>query len=604
MHHHIEEGMAPLQAAYKASSEIGMAIIAMTITLAAVYAPIGFTQGLTGDVFREFAFTLAGAVIISGFVALTLSPMMCGRILQKTQGNRYTHWLDASMENLKQRYMRFLTSMLRIRFIVVLGVIGIAVLGAWMYTGLRTELAPTEDTGTVMTVIVAPSGSSVNYTDKQVRVVERIFEQLPEKNAYVAIAGSSGSSSQGISFLALNSWDNRERSQKEIIQEITPKLWANPGALLIPQSLPPLPSSGNSPLQFVVQIMGTYEELRRVMNQIEADIQKNNPNIVGVQVDLKIDTAQIDLFVDRNLASDLGVDMAEISNALGILLAGRAITNFDVEGNSYDVKVQTVDDLRKNPEQINQLYVRSHQSNMMIPLSSLVSFKEVTGTETLTHFNRLRAATLTANLAPGYTQGDAVAYMQQLADTVLPENAKYTWSGQTKDFIESSGAMVGTVILALLFIYLVLAAQFESFRDPLIIMLTVPFSIVGAVLLLQLTGGTNNLYTQIGFVTLIGLITKHGILITEFANQLQRQGQTLQEAVIHAAGTRLRPILMTTGAMVLGAIPLALASGAGAYARQQLGWVIVGGMSVGTIFSLLVVPVAYTYLSKQKETSE
>jgi len=598
VHRHIEEGMSPLQAAFQGSREIGFAIIAMTITLAAVYAPIGFTTGLTGDVFREFAFTLAGAVIISGFVALTLSPMMCGRILQAGHSNIYTRWLNKSMDRLKNRYMEFLRRMLQWRLQLIGGIVIVALLGVWLFTSLKSELAPTEDTGTVIGIIVGPSAASLNYIDKQINVVEKIFSSLPESKAYVAIGGSP-SSSQGFSFLALKGWHERDRSQQEIIQKITPFMLGNPGAFLIPQSIPPLPTSGNSPIQFVVQIMGDYTQLRELMTDIESDIAQNNTGLTGVQVDLKFEAPQLDLFINRDLAAAMGVELSEINNALGILFAGRHITDFDTSGNSYDVKVQVRDSGRKNADQINDVYVRSDDGHM-IPLSSLVVVQQKVGTETLSHYDRLRSATLTANLAPGYTQGEAVAYMEDLAKRMLNDSTKYSWTGQTKDFIESSGAMIGTTILALLFIYLALSAQFESFRDPLIIMLTVPFSIVGAVLLLKLTGGTNNLYTQIGFVTLIGLITKHGILITEFANQLRAEGMELVDAVVHSAGTRLRPILMTTGAMVLGAIPLALASGAGAYARQQLGWVIVGGMSFGTLFSLLIVPIAYSYLASKK----
>jgi len=594
VHRHMEEGMSAMQAAFKGSREIGFAIVAMTITLAAVYAPIGFTTGLTGDVFREFAFTLAGAVIISGFVALTLSPMMCARVLQTGHDNRYTRWLDATMERLKNRYMHLLKMLLQIRLRVVAGIVAVALLGLWLFTSLESELAPTEDTGTIIGIIAGPSSANLNYMDNQIKVMEQIFENIPESRAYVAIGGSPVTS-QGFAFLSLSDWDERSRSQQEIIAQIAPNMLGNPGAYLIPESIPPLPTADNSPLQFVVQMMGTYDELRALMTVVEEEIAEDNPGIINVQVDLKMDAAQLDLVVNRELAADLGVELSEINNAIGILFAGRHITDFDSGSNSYDVKVQLPVDLRKNAEQLNQIYVRS-TSGQVIPLSNLVNMQPIVGTESLSHYNRLRSATLTANLAPGYT----VAYMDDLGLRLLGDSAKYTWTGQTKDFIESSGAMVGTTILALLFIYLVLAAQFESFRDPLIIMLTVPFSIVGAALLLKLTGGTNNLYTQIGFVTLIGLITKHGILITEFANQLRAQGMELRDAVIYAAGTRLRPILMTTGAMVLGAIPLALATGAGAYARQQLGWVIVGGMSFGTLFSLLVVPIAYTYLASKK----
>lgn len=600
IHRHIENGLSPLKAAFKGSREIGFAIIAMTITLAAVYAPIGFMTGLTGDVFKEFAFTLAGAVIISGFVALTLSPMMCSKLLTSHQGeNAYTRWVEKTLSRLTSAYEQFLRRMLNYRGRVVIGSVLLALLGTYMLVQLKQELAPLEDSGTIFSFVIAPTGANLDYLDKQLKQLETIYTEIPEQNAFVAIGGRP-IESRGLAFLTLDKWENRDRTQAEIIKSIFPKMSAIPGALVIPQSNPPLPSTGNSPIEFVIQTNGSYTELRDLTDQIQDEIAKNNPNLQGVQVDLRLNMPQYRVYINKPLAADLKVDVTEVNNILSILLAGATITEFEFGTESYDVKIQAPQHLRKNIEQINDYYVRS-DTGAMIPLGSLVSIKETVGAEELSHFNRLRSATLTAELTNGYTQGEAVEYLQTLAQQLLPESAKHAWGGQTKDFLEASGAMVGTIILALIFIYLVLAAQFESFRDPLTIMLTVPFSIIGAVIVLHMVGGTNNLYTQIGFVTLIGLITKHGILITEFANQLQAQGKSIIESVVESACQRLRPILMTTGAMVLGAIPLALASGAGAYARSQLGWTIVGGMTFGTIFSLLVVPVAYTYLAKPRK---
>jgi multidrug efflux pump len=598
IHRHIEEGMSPLAAAFKGSREIGFAIVAMTITLAAVYAPIGFTPGIIGDVFREFAFTLAAAVIVSGFVALTLSPMMCSRVLTAHSHNWYTQWLDKTFEDLKMRYRDFLNKVLVKRAFVLVIIGAIAFAGFWQLSKLRKELAPVEDRGTIIGMIVGPSGATVPYLFPQLVKLEQIFDSVPEKETYVAFIGYPTSNS-GISFFALKEWSKRDRSQSEIVSEIQPKMWNIPGALVIPREIPAIGGGGNFPIDFVVQITGTYAELMEIMNALQGELAKN-PSLLGVQVDLKMDSPQLKIQVNRDAMADLQIDMSAVTEALSIMMAGRNITDFEVGGESYEVKVQTPTDYRRNPEQINNIYVKTRKG-IEVPLSSVVTVRSIIGADSLPHYNRLRAAHLTANLAPGYTQGDAVNYIQAVAERVLKDNAKYTWAGQTKDFLESSGAMRSTILLALIFIYLVLAAQFESFRDPLVILLTVPFSVVGAAFLLRWTGGTLNIYTQIGLVTLIGLITKHGIMITEFANQLQEQGVDFYDAIVESAVTRLRPILMTTGAMVLGAIPLAIASGAGAYSRQQIGAVIVGGMSVGTVFSLIVVPVAYTLIAKVRK---
>ncbi len=335
------------------------------------------------------------------------------------------------------------------------------------------------------------------------------------------------------------------------------------------------------------------------MENLVTQLQKY-PGLNSIESSLKMDSQQIAVSIDRELAANLKISLEDINDTINIMVAGRNITNFDMSGESYEVMVQMPEKDRQAPYQLQSVYVRAGDGTM-VPLSSLVTAKSVVKADSLPHYNRLRSATLTANLNPGYSMGDAVEYIAALAPQVLPESAKYSWEGLTRDYVNSSGEMVFTVILALIFIYLALSAQFESFADPLVIMLTVPFSILGAVLLLHITGGTNNLYTQIGFVTLIGLITKHGILITEFANTLQREGKVFYEAIVEASVLRIRPILMTTGATALGALPLALASGAGAVSRQQMGWVIVGGMVIGTIFSLLVIPVAYSYLSRKNQ---
>lgn len=597
IYRHIEAGMTPLAAAMKGSGEITFAIIAMTITLAAVYAPIGFTEGFTGDIFREFAFTLAGAVIISGFVALTLTPMMCAYILKPVQEESpYAKKLEAFFQALDRGYQTFLSAMLHRRKWVVILFFVLGGLGTGLFMSLRMELAPIEDTGVIIAMGNAPTGSSFRYTDDQMRNLEKIMSTVPEHANIVAITGAGGPS-KGMAFMSLVDWDNRSRSQTEILGGVFPQLFGIPGARFFAFELPPINGggSGSNPVDLVVQLSGSYGELHDVMDKLKAAVEKTGA-FTSIESDLKMDSQQIDIKFDRELAANLGIRLSDIYDALSILFAGRHITDYEAAGENYEVVVQMAEDLRTDPDSLNDVFVRA-PGGEMVPLGALITIENVVKPESLGHYNRLRAARLTANLAPGVSIGEAVERLDAITQNTLPVNAKSSWTGFTKSFIESSGAMKTTIMLALVFIYLVLAAQFESFRDPLIIMLTVPFSIIGAALLLKLTGGSNNIYTQIGFVTLIGLITKHGILIVEFANALREEGLDKFEAVTKAAVTRLRPILMTTGSMVLGAMPLAFATGAGAVARSQMGWVIVGGMIFGTLFSLLIVPIAYTIIT-------
>lgn len=599
VYRYIEEGMTPLDAAIKGSGEITFAILAMTVTLAAVYAPIGFTQGFTGDIFREFAFTLAGAVVVSGFVALTLSPMMCAYTLKPANAsNAYVQKLEIFFEQLNNRYHHFLSNMLKKRKRVVVLFVILGALGVGLFMSLKSELAPIEDTGVILSMVSAPTGSSFRYTEDQIKKLETILRSIPEHKNVVAITGT-GAPSSGMAFTSLVDWSERDRGQTEILGTVLPRMFKIPGARVFAFELPPINGgkSGNSSIDMVVQLSGSYQELYAIMDRLKEAVEKTGM-LVSVQSDLKMDSQQIEVGFDRELASNLGISVADIYDALSILFAGRHITDYEAAGENYEVVVQLAEDLRTDPDRLNDVFVRA-PGGQMVPLGSLITIKNIVKPEALGHFNRLRAARLTANLAPGVSLGDAVERLSKITDQTLPPNAKYDWTGFTQSYIESSGAMYTTIVLALVFIYLVLAAQFESFRDPLIIMLTVPFSIIGAALLLKLTGGSNNIYTQIGFVTLIGLITKHGILIVEFANGLRAQGLDKYEAVTRAAVIRLRPILMTTGSMILGALPLALATGAGAVSRSQIGWVIVGGMLLGTVFSLLVVPIAYTYMQKQ-----
>jgi multidrug efflux pump len=407
--------------------------------------------------------------------------------------------------------------------------------------------------------------------------------------------------SQGISFVGLTDWQKRKRSAGEVVKELFPKFMGIPGVLAFPVQPPSLGQSPRErPINFVVVTSATYPELLETTNAILAEVAKN-PGLTNVDTDLKLNKPELSVNVNREKSSDTGVEIETVGRTLETMLGGRQVTRFKQDGEQYDVIVQLADAERTRPSDIRDIFVRGKDGSM-IPLDSLISVAETLSPRELNHFGQRRAVTITANLAPGYTMGEALSFMEQTADHILTPGYAIDYAGQSREFKTSSSSLAITFVLALAFIYLVLAAQFESFRDPFIIMLTVPLSMTGALGALWLTGGTLNVYSQIGLVTLVGLITKHGILIVEFANQLQEKGQHVKQAVIEASELRLRPILMTTGAMVLGAIPLALATGAGAESRQQIGWVIVGGLLLGTFFTLFVVPTVYSLLARRKKS--
>ncbi len=601
IYRHVEEGKSPREAAFIGSREIGFAIIAMTLTLVAVYVPIGFMAGTTGRLFTEFAWTLAGAVLVSGFVALTLTPMMASKLLRSGEKHgRIYYAIEWFLRGMTDGYRRSLRFALRARPLIIL--IGLAVAGSsyFLFNSLKSELAPYEDQGTIVTFFVAPEGATVEYTDRYARQLEEIFANTPDVDRYFVVTGFP-SVTQGVSFVKMPPWSERERSQFDIAQELRPQLFSVPGILAFPGNPPPLGQSArDKPISFVIQTSQSYEKLQELVDAMMAKASEY-PGFNNLESDLTLNTPQITVEVDREKAADAGVEIETLGRTLETMLGGRQVTRFKRDGEQYDVIVQVAGVDRSNPDDLRRIYVRGSGgpggSDTMIPLSNLIEVRETVAPKELNHFNQLRAATLTSHLAPGYTVADGLAFLEQTAQEVLQGQAQIDYSGQSREFKEASADIYLTFLLALAFIYLVLAAQFESFRDPIIIMLTVPLSMTGALLALWWSGGTLNIYSQVGLVTLIGLITKHGILIVEFANQIRAAGKEMAEAVIEASTLRLRPILMTTGAMVLGALPLAIATGAGAESRQDIGWVIVGGLLVGTFFTLFVIPVVYTYIA-------
>jgi multidrug efflux pump len=599
IYRHIEEGVPRVQAALQGAKEIGFAVVAMTLTLAAVYAPVAFMTGRTGKLFIEFALTLAGAVLVSGFVALTLSPMMCSVLLKHEEKHgkaflaieRFLNWLNDG-------YKAVLTAALNRRWLVMVGFFVVAGSCGLLLKALKSELAPIEDRGVILGVFTGPDGATLDYTEKYARELEVIYSQTKDVERFFVVAGNP-TVSQGISFVGLTDWAARDRRSPEIAKELFPKFAAIPGVLAFPVTPPSLGQSPRErPINFVIATSASYAELDEVTNQFLAELRKN-PGLTNVDTDLKLNKPELSVVVRRDKAADIGVPVETIGRTLETLLGGRQVTRFKRDGEQYDVIVQVADVERSNPDDIRDIYVRGRDGSM-IALDNLVDLDETVAPRELNHFGQRRAVTITANLAPNYTMGEALNYLDGLAVEMLKPGYAADYNGQSREFRQSSSSLAITFVLALAFIYLVLAAQFESFRDPFIIMLTVPLSMAGALLALWLTGGTLNVYSQIGLVTLVGLITKHGILIVEFANQLQEKGRELKESVIESATLRLRPILMTTGAMVLGALPLAMASGAGAESRQQIGWVIVGGLLLGTFFTLFVVPTVYTLLAAKK----
>ena len=602
IYRHIEEGMPRRQAALQGAKEIGFAVVAMTLTLAAVYAPVAFMTGRTGKLFIEFALTLAGAVLVSGFVALTLSPMMCSILLKHddTHGKAFM-MIEGFLNWLNTGYKKVLAASLNRRWMVLVGFLVVAASCGVLLKALKSELAPIEDRGIIFGMFIAPEGATLNYTEKYAREIEGIYSQTKDVERYFVVAGNP-TVSQGISVLGLNDWALRKRNSLAIAKELFPRFGQIPGVMAFPITPPSLGQSARErPVNYVIVTSASYEELQKVTGQFLGELAKNT-GLQNIDTDLKLNKPELSVDVDRNKAADMGVPVETIGRTLETFLGGRQVTRFKRDGEQYDVIVQVADVERRNPDDIHDIYVRGRDGSM-ISLENLVSVRETISPRELNHFGQRRAVTITANLSPGYTLGEALTYMDGVANQILKPGYAIDYNGQSREFRQSSSSLALTFGLALAFIYLVLAAQFESFRDPFIIMLTVPLSMAGALLALWLANGTLNVYSQIGLVTLVGLITKHGILIVEFANQLQERGLSIKEAVIESAFLRLRPILMTTGAMVLGAVPLALATGAGAESRQQIGWVIVGGLLLGTFFTLFVVPTVYSLLAAKKEVA-
>lgn len=600
IHRHIEEGFRPIQAAFMGMKEIYGAVVAMTITLAAVFAPLAFTGGLTGSLFREFAVTLAGAVIISGIVAVTITPMMSARLLQKGNHSRFQIAVDRAFDRLAGWYERRVNGSLDYRAITILMVVVLAGLTGYLFTKTSTELAPEEDSGALFAFVNAPPYATSEYTRTYIDQMRELTKDLPELSANFSIVGFGGATNSGIALWAFKDWSERDRSQAELQADLQGKISAVAGVQAFVFAPPSLPGAGGGlPISVILQSTGPSDRIFEVAEEIKAAAQASGRFIV-VQNSLSYNSTQITLKIDRERAAALNLPAREIGTTLGLLVGGGAVAQFDRDSNSYDVIMQVPEEYRNNPERLTDFFIRS-ASGQMVPLSAVVTVETKVAPSAIEQFNQLNSTTISALPIPGVSTGDALQVIVDEAEKVMPDGFFIDYSGQSRLEVTEGNTILLAFGLAVVVIYLVLAAQFESFRDPLIIMMSVPLSIFGAIVPLNLGLGTLNIYTQVGLITLIGLITKHGILLVEFANQARRErGLSAREAIVAAAKTRLRPILMTTAAMALGVIPLIIADGAGAAARYSVGLVIFSGITIGTMFTLFVVPAFYTLISRKE----
>ncbi|UCI20766.1 efflux RND transporter permease subunit [Mesorhizobium sp. B2-1-8] len=600
IHRHMEEdNMPPMQAAFSGMREIASAIVAMTMTLAAVFAPLAFTGGLTGALFREFAVTLAGSVVLSGVIAITITPMMSARLLKPGNAGRFQRIVDGTFSRVEHVYERAVTGSLNYRPLTLLIVLALVGVTGFMFTKTSTELAPEEDQGFLLSLVTAPRYATSDYTETYVNQILGLVKNIPETRAQFSAVAFGGTTNSAFVGFAFKDWAERKRNSKQLQADITARIAKVAGVQAFVFAPPTLPGSGGGlPISMVVRSIGdsaqVYEEAEKIKNKAQA-----SGRFIVVQNSMAYDAPQVTVTIDRDRAAALNLPIADIGRTLTLLVGGAEVAQFDRDSNSYDIIPQVPQEFRDNPEKLGEYFVRS-VTGEMVPLSAVVKISTNASPAAIEQFNQLNSSTISALPLPGVTTGDGLKVLEDIARESLPDTFFIDYSGQSRQEKEQGNTILIAFGAAVIVIYLVLAAQFESFRDPLIIMMAVPLSIFGAIVPLNLGLGTLNIYTQVGLITLIGLITKHGILLVEFANQ-QREihGMRRRDAIIASAKVRLRPILMTTAAMALGVVPLIVSSGAGAAARYSMGLVIFTGILVGTMFTLFVVPMFYTFIASK-----
>ena len=612
VYRHLEMGKTRRRAALDGSHEIGFAIMATTISLVAVFVPVAFLQGTVGRLFNEFGITLAVAVLLSGFVALSLTPMLTSRMLKPLHGGSDT-WasrtFDAFFGWLNRFYDRTLRAALRHRGRVIGVAFFLIVIAGAAFFFMRRELVPTEDRGIAFGIVLAPEGSTLAYTDRYMRQIESILLRLPERRGLFTATGlgfgGPGQVTNGFIFVNLKPRHERHKSQQQIVQELFPQLFSIPGVLAFVINPPSLGGGfSSSPVEYVLEA-DSYEDLqkatRTMMAKAGTDLtigKKPNvfPYLINLDTDLKLNKPQLEILIDRDRAASLGVSVTDIGTTLETLLGGREVTDFKRGSKQYHVIAQVPAAGRATPDVIEEIYVRGKQG--LVQLANVVKVRETVAPKELNHYNRVRSATISANLIPVVSLGQALDGLDKISREQLPPTVRHELAGQSKEFRESSNSLYFLFLLAVVFIYLVLAAQFESFIHPLTILLSVPLAVVGALISLFVFQQSMNIFSQIGLIMLIGLVTKNSILIVEYANQLRARGREVTEAVVEAAKIRLRPILMTSFATVFGILPIAIGFGAGAESRRPLGIAVVGGLIFSTFLTLLLVPSVYTLLAR------
>ena len=597
----IDLGETPLVASALGTRQVTFAVIATSLTLIAVFVPLSFMQGQVGRLFTEFGFVLAIAVVISTFVALSLCPMLCSKWLKPNAGgNAVGRWIHNSLDSLGQGYRRILGAALQAPLVVLTVAVIFGGASYWLFQSLPKELAPTEDRGVFFISVSAPQGATTSYTDSETSKIEDLLQPLLDDGTaerIFAIVGRRNTPNRSFVVVRLAGWAERERDVQTISRSLIPELGKINGVRAFAITPSGLGLRGSrTPLRLVVG--GPDYESVQAWAETLVEAAEQNPGLRDIDINFEQNQPQFDVVLDRERADDLGISAETIARTLQTMLASREITSYVDRGREYAVILQAKDEDRQTPTDLANIFLRTGDGDQLVPLGALVTTKERAASPTLNRFDRLPSVTISGSLNEGYDLGSAIAFMQDAAAETLPDGAKLGYSGQTAQYLETSGSVALTFALALLIVYLVLAAQFESFIHPIIIMLSLPLAASGALFALWLSGASLNIYSEVGLILLVGLMAKNGILIVEFANQLRDEGMQVRDAVLEASVIRLRPIVMTVLSTMLGAIPLALATGAGAESRAAIGFVIIGGLGIASLLTLIVTPVLYDLLAR------
>jgi multidrug efflux pump len=618
IYRYIEEGDSPKEAALKGTREIGFAVIATTFVLVAVFVPVAFMTGATGRLFSEFALVVASSVLISGFVSLTLAPTLSSKLLKRNihaqQASRipiiqpFLDGFEAIFERIRLGYDKALDWAMQFKKTVVASVLIVLLLSGGCYMLLQKEFLPTEDRSNIFTIISSAEGSTLDYTDLAVRQAEAIYAKLPEVARYFSVIALSaegvGQVNSGFMFVSLKPKEERARKQQDIVTSIFPQMMMIPQAFVFPISPPSGPSRGfGKPIQLVLKSFN-MKDLSDTHDRI-IKRAKAIPGVFNVDSDLKLNKPELEIQVNREKAAEQGVSVRDISNTLQIMLGGLDLSNFQLNNKRYDVMVQMPKSDRMTPQQMDKIYVENGM-NQLVPITNLIDYEESVSAQAYNHYGRLRSATIDASVLPFITMGQAIDELEKIVKEEAGGGVTYEWTGESREYIQAQSAANIAFLIALIVVFLVLSAQFESFVHPLVILLTVPLAVSGALISLYLFGATVSIYSQIGMILLVGLVTKNGILIVEYANQLfeKHRNYTVTQAVVEAAKIRFRPILMTTIATIFGAVPIAMGIGAGAESRQPLGIAIIGGMILSTALTLFIIPIAYVWINQKRMTHE